>query len=126
MEKYEALRLARTYWEMEGKGDTAQYALLLARTGIFTHMELSAICDLTPYAARKVTQGVNLPRYRFGEKFDPRTIDSMLVLLEHYQAWGNIPRGVLDLILPYTSLTVVSRMTGIGVSDLANPELVQS
>lgn len=122
MDKYEALKRARTYWGMEDKSKGSEYLLLLARTGIFTHVELGKIGDVTPYVARKVTHGIDLPYFKFGDRFDPRTLDSMLTIMEHYQAWGTVPRGLMDLILPYTSISVVSRMTGIGVSDLANPE----
>ena len=86
--KYDVLRQARQYWQMD-KNDRShgpEYMLLLARSGVFTHMEIAKLCDVTPYVARTVTRGIDMPRYKFGEKFDPRTLDSMMLVMEHYDA----------------------------------------
>ena len=122
MDKYEALRRARGYWELDAEEKNRSYLMLLGRTGIFTHVELAKIGEVSPAIARNATTGLDLPRFRYGDKFDPRTIDSMLLVMEHFSAHGTVPRGMMELILPYTSMSVISRMTGIGVTDLANPE----
>lgn len=122
--KYKALRSARSYWNIPDQYTkrSPEIIQLYAKTGIFTHMELAKLIGVSPAMVRNATRGMDLPRYKFGDKFDPNTIDSMLLLMEHYDAWGKVPRGVIDLITPHTSLSVVSRMTGIGVTELAYAE----
>lgn len=125
MEKIDALYTALHTWGRydERWGHGPEGIMLLARTGLFTHMELAAICDRSPYQVRVATHGIeHMPRYRFGEKFDPTTLDSIVALLEHYDKTGMVAKGLLDIITQRTSLTVVSRMTGIGVSALAGPD----
>lgn len=120
MDRIEALELAHKMWGQyeERWGHGPEGLILLARTGLFNYQELSKITDKTPTQVRGATWDLDIPRYIFGDRFDPRTLDSMVTILVSYINTGEVARGIMDLITPHTNKRVVSRMTGIPVGEL--------
>lgn len=119
MDRVEALQKALDIYRMEERTHGPEYATMLGETKLFTHMEIASICEISPYMSRMATNGIPLPKYRFGEKFDPKTLDMLVTITVHYRNTGQVPKGLLDMTRVTTSISVISRLTGIGVSELA-------
>lgn len=119
MDKLEALEKAKSIWESDGGwGHGPEDVLFLARTRLFNYREISVITGKTNHAVRGVTWDADMPRYVLGDRFDPRSLDSLILLLVHYTNTGLVADGVVDLISPHTSKRVISRMTGIPIAEL--------
>ena len=119
MDRIEALELAHKTWERDDMwGHGPECIILLARTGLFNHQELAKLTGRTPTQVRSATWDMDIPRFNFGDRFDPRTLDAMVHLLVHYINQNEVAQGIIDLITPYTSKRVIARMTGIPLDSL--------
>lgn len=122
MDREETLRLALDIWKMEDQPHGPEYILLLARTGLFNHLEIAKITDRAPASVIAVTReaGLDLPPYRFGMKFEPTSLDTLIKIAS---AWGDrhyVPAGLAELASTVNTYDVTSRLTGVPLHALVD------
>lgn len=115
----EVLLKALEIWQMEQPSHGPEYLQHLAQFGLFNHMELAAICDKPQIITYRLYDQEDMPQYKFGMKFNPRTLDSLFAIAIHYELQNEVAEGLVQLCLDNgTSRDVISRLTGVPIDRL--------
>lgn len=97
-----------------------EWVTALAHSGRFNHMEIAAITRRPPSVVKKITDKIGVPPYRFGDKFDPKTLDALALISVHFYEHGTAPAGLVRLAAKTTSIATMSRLTGVPIDSLAD------
>ena len=119
MQKIEVLELANDIYKRSlfmNRVDARDAASKLAQTGAFSVAQIATMTRLSHTTVYRVApKSLRAP----GGRFDPRTLDAMITMLDEWNRSRRVPVHILQKVVGPNSQAVVSRLTGIAQSTLS-------